>query len=267
MTLASSNLQGFDYVAHEKERCQQHNETPGSLQGYDCPVCMNRGEVSYVDDRGAWSTWICDCVEVRKSTRYISESGLAGALETQSFETFHAHAPWQNDLLSNAKAFVEAVARGGNEWLFIGGQPGCGKTHICTAVCGVLMAACKSLRYMVWTDASARIKAARNDMGASDELLEPLKQTDVLYIDDLFKGVGVRDGRLNVTDADVRLCFEIINARYLQGKTTIISSEWFLTTDLMKVDQATFSRVYQMTKNYRYEIGMDKQKNYRFSGN
>ena len=57
--------------------------------------------------------------------------------------------------------------------------------------------------------------------------MDKLKKVKVLYIDDFFKG--------GITDADFRLAFEIINARYNdKGLRTIISSEVKIK-DLMKI--------------------------------
>ena len=45
-------------------------------------------------------------------------------------------------------------------WFFVGGQSGCGKTHICTALVGGFIKLGFSVRYLVWQEDSARLKAA-----------------------------------------------------------------------------------------------------------
>ena len=62
----------------------------------------------------------------------------------------------------------------------------------------------------------------------------------VLYIDDFLKG--------GASDADIRLAFEILNARYNDSKLkTIISSEMDLTAILNR-DEALGGRIYERAK-------------------
>jgi DNA replication protein DnaC len=90
------------------------------------------------------------------------------------------------------------------------------------------------------------------------------KYTDcaVLYIDDLFK--QTYHGTPILTDADVKIAFTIFNARYLESKPTIISSEWDLET-LLEADEGVFSRVYERCKGYTFSVPRDVKYNYRLA--
>lgn len=202
----------------------------------------------------------CQCVETRRMRRIAEQSGLKAAMDVMTLNTFVQDAPFQKAMHDKAIAYL---ASDDGEWLYVGGQPGSGKTHICTAICVELLERGIPVRYMLWSDHSKRIKADINNPDALDELLEPLKSVQVLYIDDLFKGELDRDGNLAPSPASVKLAFEILNARYARNLRTIISAEWDLER-LVDVDQATFSRVYQKcTGKYRMYIAPDKTKNWR----
>lgn len=77
----------------------------------------------------------------------------------------------------------------------------------------------------------------------------------MLYIDDLFK-------QSSVSDADVKLAFEIIDYRARNNLITVISSELDVN-DLIEIDEALGGRIVQMTKGNRYIISKDRKKNYR----
>ena len=263
----------FDPLAFARRKAEDENNAPGDLTGYNCPDCLNRGYTTDVDDAGSLMYQQCRCMEVRQSLRNIELSGLAGVIDRWTFDAFHATESWQKSLKSGAEQFVQAVRAGGESWFFVSGQPGCGKSHICTAISGELMRSGLAMKYMVWPEEAGKIKASRNDPEKQAELLEPLKTVDVLYIDDLLKVARSNDGWRHdpdrPTDADIRLCFEIINARYLRGKTTVFSSEMSLTDELMDMDGATFSRVYQRATaptGFVFSIAHAAGRNHRLRG-
>ena len=62
---------------------------------------------------------------------------------------------------------------------------------------------------------------------------------------------------------DVNLAFEIINARYnTSGLITLISSERTLD-ELMRIDEATASRIYERTKQNRNHYNLAGKENWR----
>ena len=56
--------------------------------------------------------------------------------------------------------------------------------------------------------------------------------------------------KLGITEADIKIAFTILNARYIRNKPTIISSEWDLVDQLLEADEGVFSRVYERCKNH-----------------
>lgn len=229
------------------------NAVKGQLSGYDCPLCHNKGTY-YRMDEGLVVASRCHCMDIRKSERLMNESGLGQLLRTCTFDTFAATKPFQKQMLSLAQQWVSDPT----PCFFIGGQPGCGKTHICTAmIIKLIRDHQKRVRYVQWRQDSQRLKAVINEPEYV-ELLTPLKYTDILYIDDLFKS----GNRNRPTQGDLNLAFELINARYINKLPTIISSEWLLT-DLIDMDEAIGSRISEMCAGFWIEIAPDQKKNYR----
>ena len=149
-----------------------------------------------------------------------------------------------------ASEFVKSDSIG----FFIGGQSGCGKTHICTAIIGNFIKQGLSARYFVWREDSTILKAMVNDREYTERINE-FKTADVLYIDDLFK-------QKDVKDADIKLAFELIDYRLRQQLKTVISTE--LDEDaLIECDEALASRIMQISRGFRMLIPYDRKKNYR----
>jgi len=230
-----------------------------------CPICGG-STWSYVDPADNHKgVRRCSCYQRGIVNERIRKSGLSEKIRKCTFESFSAVEPWQKTMKNKAEIYKDALLKGSKPWLFMGGTTSCGKTHLCTAVCGELIKAGKDVRYMIWLSEELHtIKASVNDQSYSD-ILQQYISADVLYIDDLFKSKGSKN--LNPTDADVRLCFELLNGRYNRDLPTIMSSEFFLDSELLNVDEATFSRVIEKTgKDFIISIGREPGRNYRLKG-
>lgn len=196
----------------------------------------------------------CDCMTKRRSLKRIEESGMAGLLQKCTIDSFETEAEWQKDIKGAADRFLKCSD---GRWFYIGGQVGCGKTHICTAIVGEMMNAGMSARYMLWRDDVVRLKACVNDESYGDEM-ERLKRANVLYIDDFFK---TRSGD-KPTQGDLNIAFELLNHRYSNQIPTIISSERTIN-EILEIDEAVGSRIYERARGFCMNIGRDPEKNWR----
>lgn len=216
------------------------------LGGVDCDKCNNTGHIITVKD-GEVFVKECECMNTRRSMRRIRKSGMADMLSRYTFATYEAEDAERAKLKRRAAMFVEDDTG----WLYISGQSGSGKTHLCTAICSSLIERGKNVYYMKWRDESRHLKALMNT-DEIDDALERLKRIPVLYIDDFFKGGS--------NDADVRIAFEILNSRYNDTSLrTIISSEYGLG-EICQIDEALGSRIYERSKGYRLKA---PQENWR----
>lgn len=244
----------------QEARAERFNRIPGELEGFDCPICLNRGYIYYASE-GALpgvaylKTRDCECMERRRNKRRIERSGLKDLMSRYTFDTWQTPERWQEIDMELARQY--AKERCG--WFLAAGHSGSGKTHLCTAICAELLNAGMNVRYILWRDMSVQAKAVVNDDEEYERITAPLKQVRVLYIDDLFK---VGRGK-EPTSGDVNLAFELLNARYNDStKLTIISTERSME-ELMDIDEAVGSRIYERSKGYRLDFS-DKP-NWRIS--
>ena len=244
---------------YDQRQCAILNSLEGNLAGYDCPICRNKGIVNYVED-GYIQSRDCECMAIRRDLYRVKASGLQNLLEEYTFDTFQAKELWQQNLLRGAQAFLRDHNR---KWFFIGGQVGVGKTHLCTAIVAQFLKEGVGARYMLWKDETTRLKAVVNDSEAYARLISPLKTVPVLYIDDLFKTpVDEFGNKKPPTQGDINIAFEVLNYRYNNDCVTILSSERVMD-EILACDEAVGSRVYQRTKEYCFNLGQDRNKNYR----
>ena len=236
------------------------NNSVGNLNdedGYNCNDCKNRGYFAKLDAYGNEVRVECKCLHTRNILRRAQKSGLGAKLHEYRFDTYKVIDEWQNALKTASIAFCEDVTA---NLFYIGGQVGCGKTHLCTAICAYYLKKGFYVKYMLWAEDAKRLKSIANDKTYQNEVAV-YKNASVLYIDDFLK---VKHGE-NPTAADINLAFEIINSRLVNERITIISSEKTLD-ELMQYDEATMSRIYQQAGKYRLTIEKDINKNYRLRG-
>lgn len=265
LNLASS----FDPEQYCKRKCERYNRQEGALNledGYDCPKCKNKGFIAIAEKTkfGYWSETMqpCECQGVRASLKRLKRSGLEKVLDKYTFAKYKINAPWRADIKNKALAYVNDKS---HSWLFMGGNSGAGKTHICTAICGEFLKQGQEVRYMLWRDDVDFLKRNKLDDDIYGKMLDDLKKVEVLYIDDLFKTGDDKKGA-RPTSADINIAFEIINYRYNNRLKTIISSEW-LIGGLVEIDEAIAGRINEIAGKYCINIKKDPKKNYRLYPN
>ena len=232
---------------------------------YDCPVCKNKGLVAFLNEDGAFAVHDCSCRRIRSSRISAVKSGL-GELLNKRVNTFQAEAPWQAQLRERTIAFIECFRRQDTQLpkgFVMLGQSGCGKTHLCAAVCNFFIDQGKQVRYMSWLNTADELKILRIEEPASyRRRMEELSCADVLYIDDLFKAKSIQ----GISERDVTRAFQLLNHRLnLPEGITIVSSEW-LAEDLRKVDTAVAGRLLELSGNYLLQIPRGDRYNRRIQG-
>lgn len=236
---------------------------------YDCELCHDNGYIVSKDEEGRLMAKECTCMPVKRAKELISRSGLADFIEKQRFDNFYVKTPTQETIKMAAENYANRMIElKGNRneqkpWLYIGGNPGAGKTHICTAVCAKLMNEGIPVRYMQWLTDARMLKVYVNSEDFDSKVSQYI-DADVLYIDDLFKQKYAQNPTF--TEADIKIAFTILNNRYFMNKPTIISSEWDLIDQLLPVDEGLFSRVYERCRGYLVMIDRRRENDYRLGG-
>ena len=199
----------------------------------------------------------CDCVRRARNRKRLRDSGLERLADRCSMDSFRTEEPWQRNMKALALGYLR---EGGDDSFFLSGQSGCGKTHLCTALCGELINDGRQLRYLQWVRDSLRLKQAVGEWERYDKELRKWSEAELLYIDDLFKQ--------EITDADLRLAYELLNARYLGRLPTLLSSERSLE-DISAArngeGEALAGRIYEMCGGGKWCLSISgKEKNLRF---
>jgi DNA replication protein DnaC len=162
-------------------------------------------------------------------------------LSRYTFDNYETPDERRTLIKDTAKRFVNSDTG----WFFIAGHSGSGKSHICTAICSAMIDKGNEVKYMLWRDENTALKSCITEYDEYQRRINKLKNVPVLYIDDFWK---VRDGSL--TNADVNLTFEIINARYNDiTKRTIISTE-LMYSDIIRVDEAIGGRIFERSRGF-----------------
>jgi DNA replication protein DnaC len=133
------------------------------------------------------------------------------------------------------------------------GQPGSGKTHLLTSIANALLDQGVGVIYFPWVEGLNDLK---DDFSQKNEKVQQLKEIEVLFIDDLFKG------RKTATDWQKESLFEIINYRYLNHLPVLISSERDID-EICDEDEGIGSRIYQMSKDFTVVLRGEEGLNYR----
>ena len=240
----------------EQLRADSYNKLSDEATDYDCPECKNKQWIALVGDDDKMFLSPCKCTSIRRNIRKIKKSGLQSLFNEYTFKKYNVFESWQENIKNKAEEYTKDYS---GKWFYIGGQTSCGKTHICTAIVLEFIKQGKDATYMLWVDKSNELKANKNNYDIYDKLMQEIKDVTVLYIDDFFKN----EKDTPPTSADVKLAYEILNYRYNNPDLiTIISSEYLLK-DLLKIDEAVGSRIYQRSKDYQFNIAPDIKKNYR----
>lgn len=195
-----------------------------------------------VEENGALRFQRCKCQSIRDAMGAMDRSGIPpDALAACTWENWKTPENWQRRALAMAQDYVQQIAAGDPSWFIICGTPGCGKTTLCTTIFRAIVEGGKPGLYVSWREFARRAKAVGNDRDDFREETEPLKNTPLLYLDDFWKG--------EIRPADVHLAFELINARYISKKPTILSSENTLEA-ILRGDEAIGSRMFEMAGGY-----------------
>ena len=195
-----------------------------------------------VEENGALRFQRCKCQSIRDAMGAMDRSGIPpDALAACTWENWKTPENWQRRALAMAQDYVQQIAAGEPSWFIICGTPGCGKTTLCTTIFRAIVEGGKPGLYVSWREFARRAKAVGNDRDDFREETEPLKNTPLLYLDDFWKG--------EIRPADVHLAFELINARYISKKPTILSSENTLEA-ILRGDEAIGSRLFEMAGGY-----------------
>lgn len=243
------NLQNYDSM-----RAAWMNAEEGALHkldGIQCDKCRNKGVIYYFDG-DYFMNRQCECMKQRLVKRHMMESGLGMLLERCTFDSYRTDEPWQKIVKDIA---LKYAAEQHAMWLLVSGQPGSGKTHICTAVCNHLIQNGKQVSYKIWGDLFRELDANAYHYEVRQHIMEDIRGAEILYIDDFLKNYKAYPKM-------AAIAFDVINARYNARKPLILSTEYTLD-EIESMDAALAGRIDEMSYHAKIKIKEAKERNMR----
>lgn len=207
---------------------------------YKCDICKDLEWVSRIEEDGHEVMVPCVCKAQREHERALELSGISDKFKSKGFKNFKETADNKN-LKASCLEYLKSKAYEDGKSLVIMGKVGTGKTHLAMAIVNNLLAKGVRCKYLEYRSFMSLIKQSMTDKETYQSELDLAKRIDVLYIDDFLKG--------KVTDADLNIMFEIINARYLADKPVIITTEKN-PDEIDQFDEAIGSRIKEMARGY-----------------
>ena len=220
-----------------------------------CEKCNGLGYILKNVD-GMCFAKTCDCMARMIADRMSDSSGIE---KNDTKVTFRDFETFGESELTIAKSrcvnyslkFTEIRCDRSNS-LLLSGLPGRGKTMLGFAVANSIIKNGIPVLYVSYRDMVTKLKQKIIKEDEYTFEINRLKNIDVLFVDDLFKG--------KITDSDINIAYELINHRYLHRLPIIVSTEK-TQEQLIDIDEAIGSRILEMCKDFI--VVLSNSKNYR----
>lgn len=228
---------------------------PCDLTKYECAICKDTGFTNELVD-GRWKTKHCACFAKKQAQRRLKNSGLTQAFQKATFENTECWNKSVKECMGKAKNYVKTfdeIKEDRNNSLLLLGQVGSGKTRIAIAATNALMEKNTAVLYIHFKELMRALKGNCLDEEAYVKQLHRFVNVPVLFIDDLFK---------EFTQADIKYVYEVVNERYMRNKPMIVTSE-LMPKALLEIDEATASRLIEMSEDHIHVFPNELRYNYR----
>ena len=192
---------------------------------YECEKCGDTGVVDYR---------MCSCMKEKLIMAGLESSGMGSLIESQTFDNFDLSF-YKGDalvrmkmILDITKSYAENFEAEKSGSIIMLGNTGLGKTHLSSAMGGVIIKKGNDVYYTGAVDMLSDFESDRfnyDRSGESSALLDKYFTCDLLIIDDL--------GTELINQFTTSCLYNLINSRLVRKKATIINTN-FSRDDLRK---------------------------------
>jgi len=216
--------------------CKARGKCPLDPPGYGFRVRTGKSLVMI-------SRYVCDKEIQRQKqqqvARILESSRLPELLKEKNFGNFKV-TPGTKKAYEMAQRFCNEYGKG----ILLAGPCGVGKSHLAAAIMNHEAVRNREFAFCTTPELLDDIKRAYRSREETSDLLELVKNIDLLLLDDL--------GAEKTTEWVAERFFVIINARLVRKKATIITTNYILPSDLIEklgggvVGQRIVSRIREM---------------------
>lgn len=212
---------------------------------FECSKCNDYG--GYIVKEKDTEFWrVCECSEQKKVARLMKSSAITDEFKNVGFGSFKLDGKPSiiHDAYNCAMDYFknyDQIKSARRNSISLLGNPGSGKTHLLKAISNNLIQKKRvAVQYFPFVEGFNDLK---NNLSELETKINRMKDVEVLFIDDLFKG------RKTATEFQIEQIFAVVNFRYLNHKPLLISSEKDID-QLCDIDEALGTRIYEMSKDY-----------------
>lgn len=249
-------------------------------RSYKCEHCKDAGgwtelrdsEISYNGQPIKNEVWVkCSCAIQRELDRMVKTSAITEEFQKMGFRNYEVEGrpslvKEMRDLAVSYFKNYQAIKNTKENSISFMGQVGCGKTHLLSAIAnGIMKDYRDQVMYFPYVEMMDEI--SKDNYENKNNIISKAQNVPVLFIDDLFKPTS-KDVRGELVTSPRATPFEqtvmqaIVNHRYLNNKAILLSSE-LTYLELLNVNEALGSRLFEMCANYTTQIESDPRLNYR----
>lgn len=223
---------------------------------FECNICEDKGFLE--NEHG--EIGFCQCRKIKEAKERVEKSGIAHRLNENTFKSYKQDNESRATAVSTCLKYLNDFKEN-QPTLILMGEVGSGKTHLAIATANKLLS--KYVVKYVMYEEIRELRFCMNDREYYNNKISNLRDVQVLFIDDLFKGL---EKNIDIAKAKTELdiVYEIVNYRYNNKKPMIITTELDINR-MMQIDKALASRILEMAKGYRVTFeGLEL--NYRIFG-
>lgn len=236
---------GTDQRYFSKCGCQESEEKQKIYDDFYAEMRETERNIEYLD--GA-----IEALKKRQE-KIFQNSNVGKRFKTRTFENFEQNA---NEVAYNkAFAFADSFDENDGDGLLFIGSCGTGKTHLAASIANHVMEQfAKTVKFGAFVDLLADIKSTfdKDSKISEDDIIKALYDVDLLIIDDV--------GKERNTEWSNSILYRLINSRYENYKSTIITTNLSIGELENEIGKATVSRIIEMCDGVKMD-GADFRKN------